>query len=385
MTRSTSPLLAALVPLALAACSAGSGSFDGGVFVDSGPLPTGPTAAEIGTVCTYDASTGGNPSNTCPSGLSCLIVTYDGLYVPFPASNPTQNFTKHIWEDHFTIYRADGIDEGYCTLIGSWSAPPACPVGTSLKLFDTNLAVCLRDCQAPGDCGRPGYTCDARYMDLGPTCVRGCTLDFPECVRSGQLQRQATGGPNGGPIIAMHLNAADLAGSSYCDVGSGICQANPGGGFAGPGEPCDDTRDCQIESVCVQGDLLESVNPNLPANSTGFCAAPCKPNADNPLDGGCRTGFACQAGFVFGHGNPYDPNLEDANGFLLMNPSTASFLEAGGFCFPSADATGGVCDTFPGTSQGRPDSTTFTNSMQGAPWQWNQVSMCLTDSLRQTP
>ena len=69
--------------------------------------------------------------------------------------------------------------------------------------------------------------------------------------------------------------------------------------------------------------------PSLPANSTGFCAQPCKPNPDEPLDlsGGCRQGFACQAGFTFGHGNPYDPNLDDANGFLLYNPPN-SYLEA---------------------------------------------------------
>lgn len=370
-----------VVTLALAlasGCSAGSGGFDGGVLPDSGPLPTGPTAADIGVRCEYDASTQENPSNTCPAGLSCLIVTWDGLYVPFPASNPTQNFTKHVWEDHFTIYRPDGIDEGYCTLIGTWDNPPLCPVGTELKVLDTNMAVCLRSCGAPGDCGRAGYTCDRRFLDVGPTCVRGCTVDYPECVRSGQLLR-----PNQQNVFELHLEASDLGGSSFCDVGSGVCQGNPGGGAVGPGEPCADTRDCMAGSVCVQGDLIASVNPNLPATSPGFCGQPCKPDPDDPLAGGCTQGFACQAGFVFGHGNPYDKNLEDANGFLLFNSLSGAFLEAGGFCFPSADATGGVCDTFPGTAEGRPSAQTFQASMGGSPWAWNQVSMCLVDSLRE--
>ncbi len=373
MRTSLRPLAALFATLAFSlGCPGGSGGFDGGIFPDAGPPVVGPTAADIGTKCEY-MNDGANPSNTCAAGLSCLIVTFDGLYVPFPASNTTQNFTKHIWEDQFTIYRDDGVDEGYCTLIGTLAAPPACPAGTELKVFDTNLAVCLRSCSQGAECGRAGYTCDTRFFDVGPTCVRGCTLDFPECIRSGQLQR-----PNQPEVIALHLYASDLAGSSYCDVPSGTCQANPGGGLAGPGEPCNDTRDCQVESVCIQGDLLEAVNRQLPANSTGFCAQPCKPNAEQPLDpaSGCRTGFACQAGFTFGHGNPYDPNLEDANGFLLFNPPQ-SYLEAGGFCFPDCQGgTGGNCDTFPGTTCGAPNTATF-----GFPW--NQVSMCLPDSLRQ--
>lgn len=371
--RHTAPLVVTL--LLVAGCPGYSGGFDGGIFDDAGPIETGPTAADVGVKCEY-FSDGANPSNTCAAGLSCLIYSYDGLYLPQPPGS-AQNFTKHVWEDHFTIYRPDGVDEGYCTLIGTWAQPPNCPVGTQLKLFETNLAVCLRSCSTPADCGRAGYTCDVRFMDIsGGTCVRGCAFDFPECVRSGVFQRQPSGGPNGGPVIAMHLNAADLAGSSYCDVGSGVCQGNPGGGLAGPGEPCNDTRDCQVESVCVQGDLLEAVNPALPATSPGFCAQPCKPDAQNPLLGGCRTGFACQAGFTFGHGNPYDPNLEDTNGFLLVNPGTGAFLEAGGFCFPDCQATGGNCDTFPGTTCGAPNTGMFGQS-------WNQVSMCLVDSLRQ--
>src|SRR5690606_11915335 len=86
--RTPFPLIRSVVTLSLAlvlgsACNPGSGGFDGGVFPDSGPSPTGPTAADIGVKCEYDARTQENPSNSCPSGLSCLIVTYDGLYVPF--------------------------------------------------------------------------------------------------------------------------------------------------------------------------------------------------------------------------------------------------------------------------------------------------------------
>ncbi|MFZ9888503.1 MAG: hypothetical protein ACO3JL_13475 [Myxococcota bacterium] len=350
----------------LLACSPGPNTYDP-IEADAGPAaPTGPSAADIGTKCEYRGD-GANPSNTCPAGLSCLLYTYDGLYIP-KAPGGTQNFTAHIWDDHFTVYRDDGIDEGYCTVIGTWAAPPICPRGTELKLFETNLAVCLRSCSAPSDCGRERYTCDTRFLDVGPTCVTGCSLDVPQCIRSGVF---APAQGNASP--ARYLAADDLAGASTCDVASGICAPNLSTGDRAPGQPCATTSDCELESVCIQAPLLQAIDGSLPANTTGFCAQPCKPDPQNPLSGGCRTGFACQQGFTLGHGPP----------FALISLQNGQTLEAGGVCFPDCQATGGACDSYPGTTCGQPRTALFTTSMLGSqPWSWNQVSMCLPDSLR---
>jgi hypothetical protein len=355
--------------LLLTGCPGTSGTFDGGIFPDAGPGVAPITAADIGTRCEYRYD-GANPTNTCGAGLSCLIYTLDGAYLPNPRGS-NANFTLSVWEDQFTVYRADEVDEGYCTLLGTWQQPPSCPVGTQLKLFSTNLAACVKSCSQPADCGRSDYyTCDVRYQDVsGPVCVRKCGLDVPDCVRSGQFQR-----PNG--PIAMHLDVADLTGSSYCDVGSGICAGNPGQGFVGPGQICNSTLDCGPDTVCLQGQLLQAINPNLPGNAPGFCGQPCKYFPADPLAGGCAPGFACQPGFTFGHGDPADVNLEDANGFLLVNFGAGdSFLEAGGFCFPDCQANGGNCAPYPGTQCGAANPATFG-------YAWNQVSMCLVDPLR---
>lgn len=381
MNRALSSLVLPLGALPLAAllvgCPSYFGTFDGGVVRDAGPS-TGPgiTAADIGTLCTYDPALGGNPTNTCAQGLSCLLFSSDGAFIPFPPGG-TQNFTLGVWEDQFTRYRQDGIDEGYCTLIGTWQAPPLCPAGTSLKLLATNLAVCMKQCQTAADCGRPGYTCDVRYLDLqGGHCVRACGLDVPDCVRSGQLQRPQPG-PNGQAQIALHLAADDLAGASRCDVGTGICAANPGGN-QGPGQPCASSLDCASGTVCIQGAVLQSLDPNLPPATPGFCAQPCKPvapGAQQPPPTGCLQGFACQAGFTFGHGNPLDANVNDANGFLLVSLQDGSFLEAGGFCFPDCQVNGD-CNAYPGTQCGAPRPDMFQQPSNGR-------SMCLIDPLRQ--
>jgi hypothetical protein len=352
-------------------CTAGgNGTFDAGPDNnDSGT--TGPliTAADIGTKCEY-FSDGVNPSDTCPLGLSCLIYSYDGQYIPRPPGSG-QNLTLNVWEDHFTVYRDDGVDEGYCTLMGTWQQPPLCPAGSQLKLLATNIAVCVRSCTQAADCGRAGYTCDTRFIDVqGGACVRGCQYDYPDCVRSGQLQRPVQ---NGG--IALHLLAEDVGGSSMCDVSTGLCAAAPNGSQL-PGQACNHTGECIDGTVCIQSEILQAMNPNVPANATGFCGQPCKPDQMMPLSGGCLQGSACQAGFTFGHGNPLDTNLQDANGFLLYNGATGDYLEAGGFCFPECQSNPTACDIEPGTVCGAANTATFGQA-------WNQVSMCLMDPLRQ--
>jgi hypothetical protein len=346
------------------------GSFDGGIRRDGGQA-TGPTAEDIGTKCEY-RSDGVNPTSDCGAGLTCLIRTYDGQYSPNPPGSQA-NFLLGAWEDHFTVYRADGVDEGYCTMVGTWAAPPACPVGTQLKLLSGNLAACLKSCVDASDCGRLGYTCDFRFLDVqGGTCVRGCTLDYPDCVRTGQFQR----GEGQNAVIALHLEASDLTGASYCDAPTGLCLINPGQGTQVPGMPCTSTTECSLDSMCIQGQLLASVNPNLPTNGPGFCAQPCKPDPNMPLSGGCRTGFACQAGLNLGFGNVLDTDIQNHDGFLLVNSAQGTFLEAGGWCFAECQSAQGACTSHPGTVCGEIDQTTFG-------WPWNQVSMCLLDPLRQ--
>ena len=356
-----------------------TGTFDGIIRADAGVVPGGGiTAADIGTACSYDPSAPlpSNPTNTCKQGLNCLIFTSDLGYIPFPPGS-ARNFTKSVWEDQFTNYRADGIDEGICTLIGSWQAPPACPAGTSLKFLATDLAVCVRNCQNAIDCGRDGDVCDYRFLDVGGgQCVRSCTFDIPDCVRSGHLvfQQQGENGEVTQSAIGFYLAVDDLTGSSICDVSSGTCINNDVEGLRGPGEPCASSSDCLRGTACIQGDVLRSLKPSLPSTTQGFCAQPCKPIAQQQFaGGGCNAGFFCQAGFTFGHGNPL---AEQANQpFSLINLQNSEVLEAGGFCFPGCDADP-TCASYPGTRCGAAASDITQ-------YDWNQQAMCLPPALLQ--
>ena len=352
--------------LSLALLSGASRCDNVGVIEDAGipepdPEPAAFVASDIGTACVYDPATGANPTNDCPTGLTCLISTIDGAYSPYPAGDP-RNLSLAVFEDHFTYFRDDGLQEGYCTLIGSIAQPPACPQGTAPKALAPNLTVCVRTCNAPTDCGRSGYTCDARFLDVPQLqCVRQCTLDFPDCIRSGWFQR-------GENPPSPFLEVADINGSSYCDVqNTGRCAANPGGTQA-PGLPCNDSRDC-ASSICIQGLLL-----NQPGGQ-GFCAASCKFNPQAAGMGCPYEGYVCQPGFTFGFGDPLDQNVNDNNGFMLISSSTGQFFEGGGVCLPSCAAGDELCNSFPGTGCGSANVNVF-----GAPW--NGVEMCLLPSMR---
>src|SRR5690349_15372111 len=93
-----------------AACQKGGGTFTP-VGDDAGPGGGGVDFSKIGTACTYDPATEADPTNTCPVGLACLIVTRNGEI--------NSGLALDFWEDQTTIYRPDGKDEGYCTLFGT--------------------------------------------------------------------------------------------------------------------------------------------------------------------------------------------------------------------------------------------------------------------------
>jgi hypothetical protein len=363
-----------LLSLAAVALLVGCPGYVG--VVDGGPEPPDPpdppdviTAADIGVLCEYDAANASNPTNQCARGLTCLIRTFDGAFSPFPAGDP-RNLSLGVWEDHFTVYRDDGIDEGYCTLVAETPQVPACPAGTEAKFLAPAMSICVRSCQTPAECGRLGYTCDSRYLDVGTSCVRQCTLDLPDCVRSGHVQR-----PDGS--ISMHLFEGDLRGESTCDLASGLCAVNPGEGVSETGEACNTSLDCAAGLMCLQSDVLAA--SGAPVDSPGVCSRPCKPGTPNDPQSmagqGCLGPEVCQGGFTFGHGNPLDPNLNDANGFLAIIPPD-QLVEAGGWCFPECETNAGDCTGTTGTQCGSANDGVF-----GLPW--NGISMCLPGALRQ--
>ena len=319
------------------------------------------SVASVGTSCIYDSISGENPTNQCPQGMTCFIVTRDSAY--------TTGLSKAFWEDQFTNYLSDGTDEGICTYVGTPQSPPTCPSGTVLKSFETNVMACVRTCATSAECPRATDVCDVRYADVMdfqngnvyPHCVRPCELDIPDCVRSADWTRSDLNN-----AVALHLYANDLSGASLCNQSTGICNTNPGGGLGGLGERCYSASDCIEGTSCWQAPLL-----GLSDEQPGFCGGICKPDAQQPASG-CPTGHACQAGFTFGHGDPLDTNTQDTNGFLIYDAS--SFGEAGGFCFPTCtDATG--CGTDPDIKCGQAQTQVF-----GSPW--NNVSMCLQSSMR---
>ncbi len=362
------PVITAALFAVLAACTPSTGKFDSTKRRDAGFTTIDVvTAADIGTKCVYDPATGDNPTNDCPRGLDCMIVTRDGVF-------NTAAMALDMWEDQYTFYRDDGLDEGYCTLIGNWDAPPFCPAGTTLKHFQNSSAACVKECVTTADCARDGYVCDLRgFGDLAfagaeatNTCVIGCSLDYPQCMRTGTTPLQA-----GGAIT--HVAAQDLTGGSVCNLTIGICEpATHQGSFAGPGEPCVDTNDCDHGMVCIQGPLYQNGGLGTP----GFCGAPCKPSTENPESCGIA-GYICQAGFLFGFGDPVEPTVGNGVGLPTLDLSTLEAGEAGGWCFHTCTA-GAVdtCANFPGTSCGSANQTLF-----GAAW--NGLSMCLPAPLRQ--
>jgi hypothetical protein len=357
-------VLALLVGVLPGTACDGYGEYDGGVIPDGGLRDAGPTGADIGTPCTYRYD-GQNPTNDCPAGLQCFIFTADGEY--------TTNLALPTWEDQFTLYKGD-VDEGYCTLIGTLARPPACPAGSVLKVFSTDITACVRTCSQPADCGRPGYTCDVRYYDVIDgesrpikTCVKECSFDVPDCVRSGIILN-----PQNQQQLIPALAFQDLAGESQCAVEEGVCAFVTTHGTAGPGEPCTRTEQCEAGSVCLQGPILAAVlSPAVPLDpdAPGFCASPCTPVLDPQGDPGsnCSFGYVCQAAGNLTLGFPFTTVIDLRSGGLDLR---------GGFCFHQCvGGIEGACNPIPGTGCGSFDELAADDD-------WNGVPMCLPDAIR---
>lgn len=349
------------VVLAASSCD-GTGEFEPEP-VDAGFVGGGVTAAQIGAPCSYTYD-GRNPDNDCADGLSCFIFTFDGRY--------TTGLTLPLWEDQTTLYYEER-DDGFCTLVGTMTNPPACPAGTLPKVYTPGVVACLRMCTQAADCARSGYTCDVRYHDLfdpvsrapAKTCVKECSFDVPDCVRSGIVPN-----PGNQQELLPALAFQDLAGASMCDTTVGICVEVPEErGTAGPGEPCSDTSQCETGSVCITGDVVGFVVGAPPPDGLGFCASPCTPAAaGNPPQANCSPGYVCQAAGNFTLG------FRDT---IVVDVNTRAIDLRGGFCFHQCEdaSAEGSCN-IPGTGCGSLDEATVNDA-------WNGVPMCLPPALRE--
>lgn len=361
-------LLSAGLALAnvLTACAAcdGPSSFEP-ELPDAGGGGDVVTAADIGTPCVYDfADPNKSPASDCKTGLACLIFTSDNEF--------TSGLELAGWDDQFTVY-GSAADVGMCTLQGTLANPPLCPSGTVFKLLFPDVAICVRACSTPADCGRADYTCDARYFDTAASlCVRKCTLDVPDCVRSGIIEEP----PGSGQLIPA-LAFQDLAGESQCNLEQGVCEVVLQRGLAGPGEPCAQTADCEAGSACLQGPLLDAtLATNLDPLAPGFCGSPCTPvDASQDPQSNCSVGFVCQAG---GNLNLNFNLLSIAGvpGPFALDLSSGLVDGRGGFCFHQCGAfVESACASFPGTACG-----SFDEAAANVPW--NGLSQCLPDALR---
>lgn len=321
------------------------------------------TVLDIGTPCSYDFNNPSavSPSNQCKNNLTCMIFTRDALVNP--------GFDLPGWEDQFTTY-AETEDIGYCTLKGTYANPPACPAGTSLKLVWSDTAICVRDCSTASECGRADYTCDARFLDVGPTCVRKCSLDVPDCIRSGIIEAP----PQSGQLVPV-LDFDDMQGASTCNVSTGQCEFVQTHGSAGPGEPCITSADCAAGSgACIQALALDAllIDTDINLDGPGFCASPCTPVDPNVADptSNCTVGYVCQAA-----GN-LNINFNLIGGPFVVSQQTGAVDARGGFCFHQCvEGVEAACAPFPGTQCGSLDETAVSDN-------WNGITQCMPDSIR---
>ena len=361
--------------LAISACKPNGFKPDGGV--DGGVDPDVITAADIGTPCIYNPGRPGeSPSNQCRGGLECAIVTRDIKEAILNNENPTSGLntmelTLPLFEDHLTVQNDDGTDTGYCTLIGTISQPPLCPVGTLAKGFSSTtqggLAVaCLKPCIVSADCTNGGV-CDSRYFDdasNGETgfCVRPCENDYPDCLRTAIVPVNPA---DTGSFVTQIANI-DMQGSRTCNVTSGLCGNTGVRGIGSDGDDCDSNADCKNGVLCIQDDARGN------RLDKGFCGRRCFVNEgdDNGLNGTCGTEL-CQEALGYGMDLMaiYDPN-----GFLDELPFAGGVADtdtriANGLCFePCVDGFGCgsrtdvVCAAADDTKTGEP---------------WNAKFMCL--------
>lgn len=264
----------------------------GGTFTKNdaggGIVPDGITAADIGTICTYDPTRPSvNPTNTCAKpGLTCLIDTSDGAY---------SQYGNFVYEaiPLFARPMPDGHDEGICTLVAQAGQILACPAGTAAVTLSTGQSFCLRACSSSSECNREGYVCDAPFMNgasfdpqtgaVSPLaqkfCVPACATDLPYCTRS-FLRPDGQGG--------NLLDIRDLNGDRQCEPTTGLCQdvTSRGGKFVG--DLCTHSDECGENLICIGGMLFGA------PDEYGFCAQQCNPFGTTSEQTGCAPGLSCE-------------------------------------------------------------------------------------------
>lgn len=308
--------------------------------VDGGFRDEGVTAADIGVPCVYDPANPQNPTNQCPTGTECVIVTRDGRFNTLGMSLP-------FWEDQLTVATTVGgvdVDIGYCSVVGSAAAPPVCPTGTLTKFFTSPGAaggfagMCLLPCSASAECGGD-RVCDVRFVDDGLQatgfCVSPCRADLSHCVRSAIVPLDGNG------AFATGLFINDVAGDSVCDLDTGLCgNATSKDPLGTDGAPCGTSLDCGPALACYQPQIF------FDPPEVGFCAKRCtvqQQEGGRPEQGSCDPGEACQPGLAFG----YDPNAV-FNGMLVFDPNGVGTRE--GICLDLCVETFDECGD--GTSCG---------------------------------
>ncbi len=333
-------------PLLLLACPGPSGFTP--EEPDAGFVDEGVTAEDIGAPCTYDPANPANPTNQCPAGTDCVIVTRDGAFNPLGMS-------LVFWEDQFTVALAD-VDVGYCSLIGNVVAPPACPVGTFTKLVTSPsaaggfAALCVRPCTSSAECG-PDRVCDARFLDINAsTCVSPCRTDLSHCVRSAVVVVNDQG------QSATALFDGDLFGDAVCNLQTGLC-ADTQKGLGSDGATCTSSADCTRGHACYQAALF----PGEP--EFGFCAQRCT-NGDgsNPPAGTCEAGEACQPGLDFG------------NPSMIVSDFAGGLASLEGICLDRC--VEGVTECIPGTDCGATDASIIGQA-------WVEEPMCAPEAIKE--
>jgi hypothetical protein len=340
------------------------------------------TAADIGTPCTYSQATPGvSPTNQCRTGLECAIVTREITDAVFAGTRPTQGFNTMglvapVYQDHLTIHNDDGTDTGYCTLLGTPSAPPSCPVGTLAKAFQRPLnegftVACLKPCSTSSEC-RAGAVCDARYFDDnsgGETgfCVKPCEADFPDCVRTAVVNYD----PADENAFAMQAAGIDLSGSRVCNQASGVCADTGIRGVGSDGALCADSSDCAEPGSCIQRDNTGTFLDNP------YCATRCLvANNENGLNGSCGQDL-CQPGMGYGLTDlpVFDPEDQFGSRYpdVPIVAEGSSTKQVNGLCFdPCVEGFG--CGTRTNVTCGEIDA-------EKAGAAWNERTMCLPDGM----
>lgn len=377
----TVALLGFVASLSMVGCTPG-GSYKPG-DPDAGFVGDTITAEDIGQPCTYSQSEPGvSPTNQCRTGLECAIVTREITDAILAGTRPTQGFNTMglvapLHQDHLTIHNDDGTDTGYCTLIGTLSAQPSCPVGTLPKAFQSESSdgftvACLKPCSTSSEC-RAGAVCDARYFDDdsgGETgfCVKPCEADFPDCVRTAVVNYD----PADQAALAMQLAGIDLAGSRVCNQVSGVCADTGIRGVGNDGSLCADSSDCAEPASCIQRDNTGTFLDNP------YCATRClvTGNDANGLNGTCGTDL-CQPGMGYGVTNlpVFDPEGQFASFYpdVPVVAENSSTKQVNGLCFdPCVEGFG--CGTRTNVTCGEIDA-------EKAGAAWNERTMCLPDGL----